>query len=126
MANTLTLSGSISEALGNIKDSLPFSISSISLTGGLVTSGIQKIGTSAEDLNYGDIPAASVGLLFLWNQDPTNIVYFGKDSTGTLYAPGVLDPAGVPFALFQVKASEQVMLQAVTAECQVFYRLWNK
>lgn len=51
-----------------------------SITSNLIAGGIQNIGTSAENLDFGAV--TSEGWAFFWNMDDTNYVEIGWDATG--------------------------------------------
>jgi len=81
-------------------------------------SGVQAVGTSAENIAGGDV--TTPGYLHLKNLDSTNYVEFGKDNTGFV-AVGKLE-AGEE-AVFRVADSSTIQLKANTASCNVAYLL---
>lgn len=95
----------------------------MTLAGTGFKAGLQSIGSGAEEnLDYGDVAAASAGWLFMRNTDPTNFVSWGMSDAGTMKAVGTLK-AGEPWTQLRVKASVNVRLQADTAACLVEYYL---
>lgn len=81
-------------------------------------SGVQSVGTSAENIDGGDV--STPGYLFLKNLDSTNFVEFGVDSSGFVKVGKI--EAGEE-ACFRVAASTTVQLKADTATCKVAYIL---
>ena len=95
---------------------------SITQTGTGFKAGLQSVGTSEENLDYGDVSAANAGWLFMRNIDATNYVDWGMSDGGTMKAVARLKP-GEPWQCIRVQASAQVRLQANTAACLVEYYL---
>ena len=83
-----------------------------------VASGVQSVGTTAENISSGDI--TTPGYLHLKNLDTTNFVEFGVDNTGFV-AVGKLE-AGEE-AVFRVADATTIQLKADTASCNVAYQL---
>ncbi len=84
---------------------------------------LQSIGTTAEDLDLGDVPLASQGLIYMRNHDQTNFVTYGLNDGGTIKEIGKMKP-GEP-AFFRLKPSSQLMLKADTAACNVEVKLYR-
>ena len=91
---------------------------SVTQTAEGISSGVQTVGTSAENITTGDI--TTPGYLHLKNLDTTNYVEFGADNTGFV-AVGKLK-AGEE-AVFRVAASTTIQLKADTASCNVAFQL---
>jgi hypothetical protein len=107
----------------NFREQIQPGTTTITLSGQGFASGIQAIGTSAEDLDIGDIGAANVGKVYLRNLDTTNFVTYGLNDSATLKAIGKLKPG--EWAWFRIKPSAALMLQADTAACNVQYKLFR-
>ena len=126
MAQSLTVTTSAfatNTSVGGFVWTLPApNFSSMTLSGNGFTAGQQTIGTTAEDLTYLDIAAASVGWLFMRNLDATNYVQWGYDDAATFRPVGRL-AINEPWTCLRVDASVQIMLKANTASCKVEYYL---
>lgn len=112
----ITIKGRVEN--GNYKTEWSFGQVNIDQAAQGASSGIQSIGTSAENITVGDVSTA--GYLFLRNLDSTNFVEFGKDNTGFVNV-GKLKPGEM--CCFRVAASTTVQLKADTAACDVMYLL---
>lgn len=126
MANTISITVSGQVTQGSLLFSLPQpSIAAVTLSNQGMAGGIQAIGfAAAEDLGYGDVPAASAGYLFMRNLDTTNYVQWGLNHAGTIRVVGRLMP-GEYWHVVRVEPSAQIMLQAATAACNVEYYLFR-
>lgn len=80
--------------------------------------GIQNIGTSAENLNVGDV--ATEGFAVFKNLDSTNFVEIGWDATGFQSAFKLL--AGM-LAIVPLNPSRTWQAKADTAAVELFYRV---
>lgn len=76
----------------------------------------QTIGTTAEDVAFGDI---SPGLVILVNLDDTNFVSFGMSDGGTIKKLGRLYPTTRVPAVFMLEPGQTLRMQADTGPCQV-------
>ena len=76
----------------------------------------QTIGTTAEDVAFGDV---TPGLVILTNLDDTNFVSFGMSDAGTIKKLGRLYPATEWPAMFFLEPGQTLRMQADTAPCQV-------
>lgn len=121
MANEAKVTFQLNATHGNYKPSIAPGTITISLNTQGGTSGIQVIGTSEENLDYGDVSAANAGLLYMRNLDSTNYVDWGMSDGGTMKAVGRME-ASEP-AFFRVQPSAQVRLQANTASVKIEYLL---
>ena len=72
--------------------------------------GTVTIGTSEENISFGDV---SPGLVFILNLDSTNFVEFGKDDASTMKEIGKIS-AG-KFAVFELATGETLRMKADTA-----------
>jgi len=118
MANEITLTIKDRVSNSGYKTDWANGQNSITQTAQGAASGIQAVGTSAENIAGGDV--STPGILFLKNLDGTNFVEFGKDNTGFV-AVGKLE-AGEE-AVFRVADSTTIQLKADTAACDVMYLL---
>lgn len=91
----------------------------ITMSGSVIESGVQAVGTTAEALDTGDV--GTLGRLFLLNLDTTNYVTFGPDSGGSMVGAIKLMP-GEPNE-FRLVPGVTYKLQADTAACNVQYEL---
>ena len=82
--------------------------------------GVVNIGTSEENISFGDI---TPGYVYLQNLDATNYVEFGMDDSSTIKKLGKLQPGGV--ALFELAASQTLRMIANTAACDVLIKGFN-
>jgi hypothetical protein len=85
-------------------------------TGAGVYQQTLSIGTSAEDVAFGDV---APGLVILTNLDPTNYVDFGMSDGGTLKTLGRLYPAEGWPAMFMLSPGQTLRMQANTLACNV-------
>jgi hypothetical protein len=85
-------------------------------TGAGVYDNTLAIGTTAEDVSFGDVVP---GLVILQNLDDTNFVDFGMSDAGTIKPLGRLYPDGRWPAMFFLKPSTTLRMQADTASCNV-------
>ena len=126
MASTLrttTTANTINTTTGGFVFTLPApSFSDITLAGTGFKAGLQSVGTSEENLDYGDVSAANAGWLYMRNIDTTNYVDWGMSDGGTMKAVARLKP-GEPWQCIRIQPSAQVRLQANTAACLVEYYL---
>lgn len=123
MANQIQVSNTAFATQGSWTWTLPQNSGAIVLNGQGHQGKIQNIGTSAEDLDYGDISSANAGLLFMRNLDATNYVSWGLNDSGTIKKVGRLNPAAEMFTQIRVEPGQQIMLQANVAACNVEYYL---
>ena len=98
--------------------SLSVTLSAVGRTG-----GVQNIATTAENVDYGDLTSAQVGYAFFQNLDSTNYIDLGQSDTGTI-KPIVRLKAG-EFAVFRITASQQLMAQANTAACNLYFEIFR-
>ena len=118
MATQAKVTFSLQADHGNWKQQIAPGTLTITLATQGARAGTQTIGfAAAENLDYGDVAAASAGLLYLRNLDETNYVDWGMSDSGTMKAVGRLLPGEIAFV--RVKPSAQVMMQAHTAAVNV-------
>lgn len=123
MANEAKVTFQMTSTHGNYKPGVAPGTITISLTTQGGTEGVQAIGTSEENLDYGDVAAASAGLLYMRNLDSTNYIDWGMSDSGTMKAVGQMKAGEIAF--LRVKPSAQVRLQANTAACNLHFILLN-
>lgn len=123
MATTLTAQLNVQVVFNNFKDSVSPGSMTITLSGQGAVSGIQAIGTSSEDLDYGDLSAANIGWCFLQNLDATNFVTYGLNDSATIKEIGRLN--ATEWCFFRLKPSAQLMLKADTAACNVAFKVYR-
>lgn len=82
-------------------------------------SGIQSVGTSAEDLAIGDV--STEGILIMLNLDSTNFIEVGKTVSAAFEEVAKLGP-GDPLVM-RVADGVTIRVQADTAACKVQYLL---
>ena len=116
MADEITIAISFNIVNGNFR--LPIATGSLSFdqtTSGGGNPGSVDIGTSEEDISFGDI--TTLGWLYMRNLDDTNYVTWGPKS-GTMVACGRME-AGEP-ACFRMEPGITMTMQANTASCRVY------
>lgn len=121
MANTLTLTAAVKFQLDG--QALPYELLRIngqqeSVTSNLMAGGIQNIGTSAENLNFGEV--STPGYAVFVNLDDTNFVELGWDDTGFVGAVKILKGQ---FAIIPLNPSRTWQAKADTAACDLYYRV---
>ena len=122
MANEITLTGTASVSNGNFKFTWRPGSLSVDQTNGLVSGGVQTIGTSEETVSIsGDL--TSYGYMFVRNLDDTNFIEIGPDSTGIVDFIKLL--AG-EWGIFPIKGGITVKAQADTAACNLEYYVLDR
>lgn len=117
MANEATVTISFTWANGTRKANANATVQ-FDITGTVVAQGIISVGTSAEQLDVGDVAAPR--LVFLRNHDATNYVEFGNwNAASPVYTGKLL--AGDPSFFATGLASTDIALKANTAACDVEY-----
>lgn len=91
-------------------------------TGSGVYQQTLSIGTTAEDVSFGDI---APGLVILVNLDDTNYVDFGMSDAGTLKTLGRLYPGDRVPAMFMLGPGQTLRMQANTGACNVHVTAWE-
>ena len=84
--------------------------------------GYQTIGTTAENIAFGDI---APGLVVAYNLDATNYVELGYDQAATFVAAHLLKANRGSFAVFWVPAGKTLQGKANTASCNIMITGWN-
>lgn len=118
MADEIKITVKATAENGGFKSAWAFGQFSVDQAAVGAASGVQAVGTSAENIAGGDV--STPGYLFLKNLDATNFVDIGKDNTGFV-AVGRMEPGET--ACFRVSASTTIQLKADTASCNVQYLL---
>lgn len=116
MANELTFSYSIVHTKDPRVPFRPTQTIQCDQTGQGVYSNTLTIGTSAEDVNFGDVVP---GLVILTNLDDTNYVQYGMSDGGTIKILGRLYPSKRVPAMFFLEPSATLRMIANTASCKV-------
>ncbi len=126
MANELALVFQITytPTVANIAAVAPGSkTDTVSMTGSRVTANLQRIGTSEEAIDFGDITDS--GYILVRNTDPTNFVEINGDTTpATNYSIRLL---ATEYALFRVGGGtgNTLFAKADTAICTIQYWLFE-
>jgi hypothetical protein len=120
MPNTITIAAqlTLTHSTGLAIPILPPQNLTFTQSGEGEAGGIQNIGTSAENLNVGDV--ATEGFAVFKNLDPTNFVEIGWDATGFQSAFKLL--AGM-IAVVPLNPSRTWQAKADTAAVELFYRV---
>lgn len=120
MANTITLSASVVLKRPNSISLTLMQKSSLSVTqsGEGLTTGIQNVGTSAENIEIGDV--GTEGIAMFENLDATNYIEIGWDATGFQSAFKLL--AG-QFAIVPLNPSRTWQARANTAAVELYYAI---
>lgn len=119
MADELTLQATAQYSKNGAKFSRIPAAFSVDVAGDHVASGTQEVGTSAENLEKGDITTS--GYLLIHNLDGTNFVEVGYDDSGFKNVVKLL--AG-EWALFR-SAQATLQVKADTAACDIEYYLFE-
>ena len=120
MANEITTVLRLNVANGNYTDQFLAAPAITQNTLG-AASGVQTIGTSAENLAVGDV--ATLGMFAITNLDSTNYVTYGPDDSGTQKTFGRLSPG--ESAIMRLQPGITVKLTANTAPVKIKYLLLN-
>lgn len=119
MADEFTIMARVYAALGSYTVNIERSVTDdLSLEGD--APGIVEIGTSEENIDFGDI--AVPGWCYLQNLDDTNYVDIGPDSTGMVEMIRLYP--GMPALVF-LFPSVTLVGKANTAACRVLIRAFN-
>ena len=115
MPNEVTVTGRLQSDNGNAKTdkrpgALQFDQSAKGSKG-----GTQKIGTSAEGMEMGDL--ATHGRAWFRNLDDTNFIDLGPDKGSTTIEPGIRLKPGFPAGPFFISPGSTWLAEADTAEC---------
>lgn len=121
MANELSYTLTVTYGNGLAKDSIQPGAINYSQVNQLIASGIQDIGTTAENLATGDVGTTG-GYIFIRNLSSVNYVTFGADDSGTQKTCGRI-PAGHAVWFF-LDAGVTLKMTANTAAVKVQYKLF--
>jgi hypothetical protein len=100
---------------GNFKDTFsPGQQKYDQTTGSGGNPGTVSIGTSEENIAFGDV---TPGWIVMQNLDATNFITYGADDASTMKTLGKLQPGGV--ACFELAAGVTIRALADTATCLV-------
>jgi hypothetical protein len=124
MADEITVTVRTQLSNGTLTDDFrPGNITVDQTTSGM-SCQVLSIGTSEEDITFGDV--ATEGVCTLYNLDATNYVLWGKkDGSGNMQAIGKLKPSHIP-AVFNFNAGSTLRMQANTAACKVRICLYEE
>ncbi len=124
MSGTITTQLIFSAVNGNYNDafSVPASAPEVltQTTEGGGNPGYVNVGTSEEDIAFGDVTPRVV---IIENLDATNFVEFGPKSGGAMIAFGRIEPGS--FAKFSLKSGVTLRMKADTAAVNVRIRGYN-
>ena len=115
MANEITLTVGLQLVNSSLRAQFPQVPSQYTQTTAGISDNVWTIGTSAEDVAFGDV--ATPGLTVLHNLDSTNYVDYGMSDGGTMKAVGRLK-AGDKH-IIRIGASVTLRMQANTGACKV-------
>jgi hypothetical protein len=115
MANEITLALGLQLINGSLRAQFPQVSSQYTQTTSGLSDQVLSIGTSEENVAFGDI--ATPGLVVLHNLDSTNYVSYGMSDGGTMKTLGKLS-AGDKH-MFRLAGSTTLRMQANTAACKV-------
>lgn len=82
--------------------------------------GYVNIGTSEEDISFGDVTPR---IVIIENMDGTNFVKYGPKSGGSMVNFGRVSPGGI--ARFEMGSGVTLRMSADTAACNVRIRGYN-
>lgn len=119
MANEISLNATIQYAKGNFADQRTIQCQA-DVSGTVATGGVQKIGTTHEAVNMGDVGTA--GWAWFLNTDATNFITLGIVVSGTFYPVMKLKPKiGFPLCL----GTNALYAKADTAEATLQYTIYE-
>ena len=117
MANEITVTARVRVSNGNYTFDKNLSKTDDQTTAAGGNPGVVTIGTSEEDISFGDL--TDPGVCILQNLDDTNWVEYGKkDGSGNMQAIGVLRAEGLPH-LIELRNGATLRMKADTASCKV-------
>ena len=91
----------------------------VSMTGSRIVTGLQRIGTSEEAIDFGDV--VNGGYLLMRNIDPTNFVELNQDSTWT---KATVRLKATEYCLFRVGGGSTNALRAKADTATVTVQYW--
>lgn len=118
MANEIRITLQLQVINGDFKDGFTYSDQWDQTAIG-ASAGVQIVGTSAENLDLGDV--ATNGVLVLHNLDDTNFVTYGLNDSAAIKACGKIKPGEV--ALLRLVPGIDLMCQADTADVKLRFLL---
>ena len=114
-----TLTATIEDTVSGQKETINIGQLTHTFTGECGTGpGIVEIGTSEENVSFGDI---GPGWVWMRNLDDTNYVQWGMSDSGTMKAVGRLMPQDL-WTKFYLDTGVTVRMKADTAACKVAIR----
>lgn len=118
MADEIRVSASFNISKGNFKQNFPLGpvVDDQTGTGGGAP-GTVSIGTSEEDISFGDIVP---GYVIIQNNDATNYVTYGPKSAGAMVLFGRINPG--QFAIFYLGSGVTIRAIANTAAVELNIR----
>lgn len=121
MAGTINYSMEMSCVHDNFKDSFSLIATEVTQTNlGGGNPGYVSIGTSEEDISFGDV---TPGIVVIQNLDATNFIKYGPKSGGAMIEFARIAPGG--FAVIQLQGSAIIRAIADTAAVKVRIRGYN-
>lgn len=119
MANEIRTNLTVSVSNGSFKDNFqPGTIQMNQSTAAGGNPGTVNIGTSEEDVAFGDV---TPGLIVMQNLDSTNFVKFGpKNGSNAMQLMGKISPGKI--AYFELGSGVTLRMQADTAACNVLIK----
>lgn len=121
MANEIRVNGSIYVNKGSLVESCTPGADTIDMAATGLSSGIQNIGTSAEQITTTEV--GTIGWAFFQNLDTTNYVTIGPDSGGNLIDFVKLKPG--EFCLMRLMTGITIKAKANTAACELLYKIFE-
>jgi len=115
MANEITLTVGLQLVNGSLRAQFPNVASQYTQTTSGMSDQVLSIGTSEENVAFGDV--ASPGVTVLHNLDATNYVTYGMSDGGTMKAIGQLKPGDKH--TIRIAPSATLRMLADTAACKV-------
>lgn len=118
MANEIRTNLTVNVSNGSFKDNFqPGTIQMNQSTAAGGNPGTVAIGTSEEDVAFGDV---TPGLVVMQNLDPTNFVKYGPKSAGSMVLMGKISPGKI--AYFELGAAVTLRMVADTGACNVLIK----
>lgn len=120
MSGTITETYTCAISHGNYEETITKTVATTQTTEGGGNPGYVNIGTSEEDVSFGDVTPR---IVIMENMDATNFVKYGPKSGGAMVLLGRISPGGI--ARLELGASVTLRMQADTAACNVRIRGYN-
>lgn len=120
MSGTITETYTAAISNGTYEENISRNLTTTQTTEGGGNPGYVNIGTSEEDISFGDVTPR---IVIIENMDATNFVKYGPKSGGSMVNFGRVSPGGI--ARFEMGSGVTLRMVADTAACNVRIRGYN-